>query len=216
MQLAVVVDEQLAGDHPFFGVADDPPAGFHGGEQSVFSHDVAGVGVVGGDRGRDIAQRFVARVLGWQVVAETAAGQRFQPAADALAELVGGFAGEGQTQDVFGQDVAVGNEPDHARGHRLGLAGPGTGDDDVAALRWRADDRGLLRGGWVGLLEPPGGEFLGADGSAGWFLHCCLSLLCAVRGRVLGVGCAPVVWMVWLAHELTTFRPASLAGQISL
>src|SRR5699024_11749397 len=68
--LAVVINEQLAGDHPFFGVADDPPAGFHGGEQSVFSHDVAGVGVVGGDRGRDIAQRFMAWVVCRQLVTE--------------------------------------------------------------------------------------------------------------------------------------------------
>src|SRR5699024_9981569 len=151
-----------------------------------------------------------------QLVTEATASQRFQPPADALAELVGGLAGEGQAQDVFGQDVAVGDEPDHARGHRLGLAGSSASEDDVAALRWRADDCRLLRGRWIGLFDPPGGEFLGADDSAGWFLHCCLSLLCAVRGRGLGVVWALRVLLARLGHEFATVFPASFAGQISL
>ncbi len=45
-----------------------------------------------------------------------------QPLPDAGAELPGGLAGERDTQNLFGPNQRVGNEPHHAVRHGLGLA----------------------------------------------------------------------------------------------
>ena len=73
-------------------------------------------------------------------------GEAAQPAADALGQLGRGLAGEGEAQHLVGLDVAVGDQPDDARGHRLGLAGAGAGHDEDRPQRVGLDDGALLVG----------------------------------------------------------------------
>ena len=78
--------------------------------------------------------------------AQADAGQPGQPGPDPAQQLAGGLAGERQSQHLAGFGVAVGDEPHHPRGHRLGFAGAGPRDDDQRSRR-RGDDGGLLGGG---------------------------------------------------------------------
>ena len=57
------------------------------------------------------------------------AAQVDEVAADALLELPGCFAGEGQPQHLVGFHHPVRDQIDHAAGHRFRLAGSGAGGD---------------------------------------------------------------------------------------
>ena len=77
---------------------------------------------------------------------------------DALGELAGGLAGEGQPEHLVAADEAVRDEPDDAPRHRLGLAAAGPRDDEGGSER-RGDHRRLLGGGRE--LSERGGDRLG-------------------------------------------------------
>ena len=70
-------------------------------------------------------------------------GESLQPALDPLGEFAGGLARERETEDLVATDEAVRDEPDDARGHRLGLAAAGARDDERRRERG-LDHRGLL------------------------------------------------------------------------
>ncbi len=138
--------------------------GSTGQPQAVLGDQPAGVGVVG-QHGR------LARVDGGEPLAarvdpgeQPGAGEAAQPGAHPVGELAGGLAGERQAQHPVRRDQPVGHEPDHAGGHRLGLARPGTGDDQ-RGLGGRGDHGHLL----VGRRGQPqlGGQQAGADQVAG-------------------------------------------------
>ena len=140
VQLRAVPVDHVEGHLPQLGLAEQPAVGLHGQQQAVVTQHRAGKGVVGADRrgalrvGVPIAGRV-----------EADAGQPGQPGPDAAQQLAGGLAGEGQSQYLAGFGVAVGDEPYHPRGHRLGFARARPRDDDQWARR-RANDRGLLVG----------------------------------------------------------------------
>ena len=69
--------------------------------------------------------------------------ERRQPLADAVREFRGGLAGEGEAEHLVGGDVAVRDEPEHARRHRLGLARACPRNDECGPER-RLNDRPLL------------------------------------------------------------------------
>ena len=73
-------------------------------------------------------------------------GEALQPALDALGQLARGLAGEGEAEHLVAADDPVRHEPDHARGHRLGLAAAGARDHE-RGLERRLDHRRLLVGG---------------------------------------------------------------------
>ena len=73
-------------------------------------------------------------------------GEPGQPGPHAPRQLTGRLAGEGQPEHLTGVGVAVGDQPDDASGHRLGLACTRTGDHHERPGR-RGDHGGLLVGG---------------------------------------------------------------------
>ena len=73
--------------------------------------------------------------------------EALQPALDALGQLARGLAGEGQAEDLVATDDPVRDEPDHARGHRLGLAAAGAGDHERGLERRLDHGRLLIRRG---------------------------------------------------------------------
>ncbi len=83
---------------------------------------------------------------GDQVVAAEPPYQLAEPRPDPVRQLAGRLAGEGESEDLLGPRVRVGDQPHHPGGHRLGLARAGPGDDQQRLDR-RGDDLGLLRGG---------------------------------------------------------------------
>ena len=106
-------------------------------------------------------------------------GEPLQPALDALGELARRLAGEGQAEHLVAPDDPVRDQPDDTRGHRLGLAAAGAGDDE-RRLERRLDDGRLL----VGRRELPerGGDDRRRQDAGG---HGC-------RHEALT---APIVWM---------------------
>ena len=99
----------------------------------MVAHQGAGEGVVGGDHrltevgGVSGAPRspVVLRTGGRQQAGRTEA---CQAGGDALVELGGGLAGEGQSQDLVGADLPGGDQIDDPLGHGGGLARAGSGD----------------------------------------------------------------------------------------
>ena len=108
--------------------------------------EVVDVGVVEHDEALRVADH--ARVLAQDADAEPV--ERVDVArvrvpdepVDALAHLDGGLVGEGDAEDVPGQDAEVANEPGEPAGERAGLARSGAGDDADEALG--GGDRGEL------------------------------------------------------------------------
>ena len=123
------------------GAVSQPGVGLDGQQQSVVAQQRTREGVVGADHRS--ARRFGVRPAGGQV--QTDAGQPAQPGPNPAQQLTGGLAGERQPQHLARLRVAVGDEPHHSRGHRLGLACAGAGDDDQRPRR-RGDDGRLLGG----------------------------------------------------------------------
>ena len=107
--------------------------------------------MVGGDRRRGDGQPVGQLGLGVGV-----AGQRSEAQPDPLAELSGGLAGEGQPEDRFRVDQAVGHQPADPGGHRLRLARARTGDDDQRPVGGRRDDPRLLVRRRIGQPAAPG------------------------------------------------------------
>ena len=131
------------GELPGTGAAEQPGAGLGGQAQRVLADQAPGVGVVGRDRRLAGQHRRAPRARGVEVVEQPGPGEAAQPGAHPDPELLGGLAGERQPEDLLGQHLPRGDQPDHARGHRLGLARAGPGDDERRAGR-RGDHRGLL------------------------------------------------------------------------
>ncbi len=80
--------------------------------------------------------------------------------ADAQPEFARRLAGEGQAEHLRRLDESVGEQPEHAVRHRLGLARPRAGDDEGGGER-RLDHGLLLRGGRLHRLVADAGERLG-------------------------------------------------------
>ena len=80
---------------------------------------------------------------GWLPIVSGAA-QPGQPGPDPPQQLAGRLAGERQTQHLTRFGVAVGDQPHHPGGHRLGFPGARARDDHQRPRR-RGDDRRLLR-----------------------------------------------------------------------
>ena len=144
-------------------LAEQPGTGLGRQPQGVLADQPAGVGVVRGD-GRLAGQhrRAPRPPLGSRSSRSRDPARRRSRDAHPDPELLGGLAGERQAEDLLGEHLPGGDQPDHAGGHRLGLARPGAGDDERRA-RGRGDHRGLLvRGRWQAQRggEGPGGSAL--------------------------------------------------------
>ena len=132
-------------EHGGVGLAPD--------EHRVLAVDRAREGVVGAHRCRlERIERDVGDALGDEL------GDAL---AHAFGELAGRLAGEREAEHLGHADVAVGEHPHDAVGHRLGLAAARAGDDDALAARIGLDDGALLGGRCV--QPEPGGDGLGAD-----------------------------------------------------
>ena len=118
----------------------------------MVAHQGAGEGVVGGDHrltkvGRvrgALHSPVVLRRGGREQAGRTEAGQA---GGDALVELGGGLAGEGQSEDLVGADLPGGDQIDNSLGHGGGLARAGSSDHQQGAQPVGDDARLLLGGG---------------------------------------------------------------------
>ena len=121
----------------------------------MVAHQGAGEGVVGGDHrlakvgGVSGISGIGARPVslgpgGREQAGRTEAGQA---GGDALVELGGGLAGEGQSEDLVGADLPGGDQIDDSLGHGGGLARAGSGDHQQGAQPVGDDARLLLGGG---------------------------------------------------------------------
>ena len=135
-----VLADDAKGQLPQLGFAEQSGVGLDRQQQAVLAQQGAGEGVIGADGGRVVGH--VAVGTGNQA----GAGQPRQPGADPAQQLARGLAGERQPQHLAGTGVAVGDQPHHPGGHRLGLARAGARDDHERSRRC-GDDRGLLVGG---------------------------------------------------------------------
>ena len=144
--------EQGGDDLPGAGLGDEGGVGVHADAQSVVSHQGACEGVVGGDhRLADVGgvsgalhSPVVLRRGGREQAGRAEAGQA---GGDALVELGGGLAGEGQSEDLVGADLPGGDQIDDSLGHGGGLARAGSGDHQQGAQPVGDDARLLLGGG---------------------------------------------------------------------
>ena len=143
-QFAVIAVDDIEGQLPQLGLAEQPGVGFDGQQQAVVTQQRAGEGMVGADHGA--VGRFDECRAGGAGCAQAGAGQPRQPGTHPAQQLTRRLAGERQSQHLTGFGVAVGDQPDHSCGHRFGFARTGARNDDQRARR-RSDDRGLLLGG---------------------------------------------------------------------
>ena len=144
------VDDDATGQEPGAGFAQQHRLGFAAEQQGVVGEQAAGEGIVGGHvRGIEQVGRLGGRALvrvGVDGDGDRHEAGRFEVAdalVDALTELAGRLAGEGESENLVGASVAVGEQPQHPVGHGLGLAAAGSGDDEGRRER-RFDDRLLL------------------------------------------------------------------------
>ena len=152
-----VVDDDTPGKQPGARFAQQHRLRFTAEQQGVVREQPAGEGVVSRDA------RGVEQIggLGGHLVIGVArdrheagrieVGDAF---VDAFAQFAGGLAGEGESENLVGAGVAVGEQPQHPVGHGLGLAATGTGDHQGG--RQRRLDHGLLLGGGRRQLELSG------------------------------------------------------------
>ncbi len=151
----VAPDDDLAREQPRGGLAEHDRVAVEADERGVVAEQGAREGVVGRHPGR--IEQFGAEILGGIRVRLGHQARRPQfgdPRAHPLSELARGLAREGEAQDLGGPHVAVGDQPERARRHRLGLAAAGARDDERRFER-RLDHRDLLLGGPV-LLQALG------------------------------------------------------------
>ena len=157
---ARVVDEALAGererarleqggdDLPGAGLGDEGGVGIDADAQAVDTHQGAGEGIVGGDhRLTDISGVPGAPVIFRSGREQAGRAEAGQAGGDALIQLGGGLAGEGQAEDLVGTDLPGGDQVDDSLRHGGGLARAGTGDDQERAQSVGDDARLLLGGG---------------------------------------------------------------------
>ena len=123
------------GELPAPGLGEESGLGVPPHPEGVVAKERSGVGVVGGD-----ARPVVADALGRRA---QRAAQPAQAQADPFREFAGRLAGEGEAEHLLGTDQPVRHEPDHARGHRLGLARPRPRHHEHGLQR-RLDHRDLL------------------------------------------------------------------------
>ena len=142
IQIPIEVTDQPERQLPQLRFRQQPRVGLHGQQQSMLTQQGSRIGVVRGDHRIGF--------VGTDGSHDPASRQPGQSRSDPAQQLARGLAREGQPEHLAGGGIAVGHQPHHPRGHRLGLTRPGTRDDHHRA-RWRADDGGLLVGG----LEKP-------------------------------------------------------------
>ena len=108
---------------PGLGCAEHDGVALHSDSQSVVLHDPVGIGVVGGNCG------FQPVFTGFKGALPLRAVQRQELLPDASCQLAGRLAGKGDPEDLFRANQSVSDQPHHAVGHGLGLAGAGAGND---------------------------------------------------------------------------------------
>lgn len=117
------------------GVGEQPGAGFQADAQAVVLEELPGEGVVGGDPWLAGGLVGVGAVAGgWERVGVGDAGGE-EGGSDAFGEFAGCLVGEGQSEDLFGGDLAGADQPHDAGGHDRGLARAGSGHDDLRGGR---------------------------------------------------------------------------------
>ena len=119
------------GDQPGVGLVPDP--------QTVLGEQRGGIGVV--RRHRGLLDLLAPRVVGAVVARRQQPGLE-QVVADPLGELGSRLGRERESEDLPRRHPAGGDQPDHARGHHGGLAGPRAGDHHGRLER--RGDRGEL------------------------------------------------------------------------
>ena len=151
-QLAAVIDHHVVCDGVALSIGNDARCRLHRHEQTVFTHQVTRVGVIGGNLWRDIFQSLG---RGRTRLHDSRVTQLDELLANTLLELLRGLAGKRQTQDLFRRHHAVGHQIDHARSHRLGLARTGTRHHELWS-ELALDYLGLLRRRWKRLAQGRG------------------------------------------------------------
>ena len=140
---SVMALDHLGRELPCGSLGQQPRLGLHPQAQRMLTNQTTGIRVVGRDRG--CATQHLGAVLLLYRSPHANVTQPAQAPRDALGELGGRLAGEGQSQDLVGLHVTVGDQPDDPRGHRLGLARAGASHDQQRTHR-RLDDGALLGG----------------------------------------------------------------------
>ena len=132
--------------------AEQPGIGLDRQQQAVLAQQRARECVIGAD-GRGVVGRVE------PAGDDPRAREPGQPGANPAQQLTRRLTGERQAEHLTRRGIAVGHQPHHARGHRLGLARTGTGDHHQRPRR-SGDDRRLF----VGRREKPEsrGQFVGA------------------------------------------------------
>ena len=121
LDVAVVAADHLVGVLPRRRLGQQPRLRLVPEPQGVLANQPTRIRVVGRHDG-DAAQRLGTVLVQGLGRPDPGVGEAAQPPADPLGQLGGGLAGEGEAEHLVGLDVAVGDQPDDARGHRLGLA----------------------------------------------------------------------------------------------
>jgi len=139
----------VVGDLPAAGVAEHPGRRLHAEAQRVLRDERGRVGVVRRHCGRDERAARPALAAGVALLGPPDAPTEHevegaQPPPDALRELAGRLAGEGQAEHAVALHQPVRDEVHDARRHRLRLARARTRDDEHRLER-RLDDGHLLR-----------------------------------------------------------------------
>ena len=125
--LVARADDRRAGELPRGGLADHGAVALAAEGRGVVAVERVRVGVVGRDR---------RGLEGVAVVAEHPdAGEVADALADAGGELPRGLAREGQAEDLARTHEVIGEQPQHATGHRLGLARAGARDHEGGGER---------------------------------------------------------------------------------
>ena len=139
VQGAGVLGDDAKGQLPHLCFAEKTGAGLDRQQQAVLAQQCARERVIRAHRRRVVGAVKPARH-------DAGACQPRQAGANPAQELSGGLACEREAEHFTGRGIAVGHQPHHPGGHRLGLAGTRARDDNQRARRC-CDHRSLLFGG---------------------------------------------------------------------
>ena len=135
---AVATVQRVLAQHPGTETMDGEhcsQVGFFGGQAQALFQCRCRLAAAGQVIGQDGAgQGDFRRCIRLLAVLHLGGGQR-QTRADALAQLLGGRIGEGHRQHLANAQVAFHHQPGEQRGQGIGLAGTGTGLDQLHAIQ---------------------------------------------------------------------------------
>ena len=189
---------------PGHGLADDLGGRLEAEPQRVLVDQSRGIGVVGGHPGLAGAQGH-RDVVAQERVALVGDDDPAQHAAHPQPQLAGGFAGEREAEHAVWWHQPVGHQPQHAQGHRLGLARPCPGDDRQR-LEGCLDRRHLL--GRRLVVAQAGRELVGGQISLGARVF--LGDLVERQQQLAHDACSPSAG----PDGPVTSRPSSTSGQL--